>query len=326
MNIMKKPEEAKTWREIIAKSIKRSYYIRCEWQEQVRSICEEASHKTYGRQYRLLNGYCDYTRGYRYTMYIEGRKVLRYVLYKLGVSQPRRFPGEEQVVTLEELQADIAGLKEFSQQFKAVEDKVRPNESRFDQLIQLRLETENWIRWYGSRPPAEVVDNLLSRIEQGEIVYQLEDEEPKQCPICFVSTEEENFCEHYMGSGYDYYESQEDFSTKYDFHEKVDELCALIQSLEDELDKDVINKAPKDLREIIKWVRENGFYGYYFWTRHEGVESYEYESGGGPGNTFGCRDYFHPEARKFAREIKEEAEHGIAWLQKHRLAHKESKT
>ena len=220
--------------------------------------------------------------------------------------------------------------EELFQKIEIVEQKLSGDKERLQALAYLRKRIDKGIKQYGSPLSVEIVDTLLASIQRDKIPYKEKAdeekyEEVKQCPICFKSTKR-GFCKHYIGSGYNYYESQEDFSTNLDFHEKADQLCCLIQSLKGKLNEAFINKAPKDLREIIRWVRENGFYGYYFWTRHEGVESYEYESGGGPGNTFGCRDYFHPEPKTLAREIKEEAERGIVWLQEHRLAHKKSKS
>lgn len=214
---------------------------------------------------------------------------------------------------------------ELIEKIQAAEERFPGDETRLQQLHTLRRRVEEEVQQHGSPPPEAFVVRLLSMIEAGtlptveQVIEAVEigdeadededtdDEDGPKCPMCGEPLI--NFCSHFIGGGFDFYECREDFSSELGFNDSVDELYWLVQEFEDDDEgfDAVVSEAPEDLRELLQSVREEGFY---YWTDYEDVSSRHLISG--PGHSE--HDYFHPDAKSFAKKVEKEAERAISWL------------
>lgn len=97
--------------------------IRAKWGWEIGKICAEISHDRgvsyYGsmmtteehRWFAALDGRCTYRGGWGGGVRgweLSGRKLRRYVLYRLNAEQPSPFPEEEAVPSFEQLEEELA--------------------------------------------------------------------------------------------------------------------------------------------------------------------------------------------------------------------------
>ena len=143
-----------TWRDVLTPSKVGGYFVRPTYRSAVKSICKNAAHtenyicsgatpltgdiEARCWEWFLLDGFArdgywpwyhglssedrHFANGLRLLSTEPDsrcRRLVRYVLYHLDVAQPRRFPREARIPTLQELEAEVEGKRWKSRRRRA---------------------------------------------------------------------------------------------------------------------------------------------------------------------------------------------------------------